>query len=268
MKEAKIVILAGQSNAVGVGHVKHLPDHFSAEKIEEFKSGYKNTLINYYSHDKKSNGFVPISLGCTEVSKETIGPELGIAEALTAKYPNEEIFIVKCAFGGTDLHRDWLPKSVRPEGEPASERGIGWCSYEFDKILAESITYLKENGYTPNIRAFCWMQGESDADTELRVSEYEELYDTLIKDMNADFGEYLKDCIYVDAGISDIWNFYKELNEIKLNYSKKAPNRRFIDTIANGLTTKNEPVEEPDIFHYDSDSVIKLGNLFAEHISL
>ena len=36
MRFADIVILAGQSNAVGVGHLKCLSKHFSEEKIKEF----------------------------------------------------------------------------------------------------------------------------------------------------------------------------------------------------------------------------------------
>ena len=37
-----------------------------------------------------------------------------------------------------------------------------------------------------------------------------------------------------------------------------------IDTIAEGLSTSNEPENEPDRAHYDALSEIKLGNLFAE----
>ena len=33
MKQATVVILAGQSNAVGVGHVQDLRKYFSPEKI-------------------------------------------------------------------------------------------------------------------------------------------------------------------------------------------------------------------------------------------
>ena len=78
MKKAKIIVLAGQSNAVGVGWVDYLPKHFTPDTVARFMSGYKNVLINYFSHDKKSDGFVPVSVGCTEVLKNTIGPEVSI----------------------------------------------------------------------------------------------------------------------------------------------------------------------------------------------
>ena len=72
MKRADIIILAGQSNAVGVGHTKCLKRHFSDEKIKEYFDGYENVKINYYSHDKKSNGFVKTTVNCTEISKDTV----------------------------------------------------------------------------------------------------------------------------------------------------------------------------------------------------
>ena len=49
---AHIVVIAGQSNAVGVGHVDCLPVHFDAARIERWSRGYANVPINYYSHDK------------------------------------------------------------------------------------------------------------------------------------------------------------------------------------------------------------------------
>ena len=46
-KVAKIIILAGQSNAVGVGYQKYLPKHFPDSMVKRFMSGYKNILINW-----------------------------------------------------------------------------------------------------------------------------------------------------------------------------------------------------------------------------
>lgn len=272
MKKSKIIVLAGQSNAVGVGFVDYLPRHFDAETFAKFKSGYKNVLINYFSHDKKSGGFIPVSVGCTEVSKYTLGPEVGIAQTLTEKYPNEEFFIVKCAFGGTNLFHDWLPPScngdydelARAEGEHC--RAAGWCYNELVDIMRESIAELKNKQYLPEIIAFCWMQGESDADTQEHVSGYSARYETMLSDFAADFGCYYNNCVFVDGGISENWPLYREINEVKKNLAKKANNRFYIDTVAQGLTTQNEPQPDVDTAHYDSDCTVKLGNLFAERI--
>ena len=60
---------------------------------------------------------------------------------------------------------------------------------------------------------------------------------------------------------------YQELNAKKGVYAK-ANGYDYLDTIAVGLTMTNEPLEKPDTAHYDCDSIIKLGEMFAEKIVL
>ncbi len=278
MNKAKIIILAGQSNAVGVAHTKYLPRHFSNEKVEKFKEGYDGILMNYYSHDMKSEGFVNTTLGCAEKGKDTFGPEVGIADYLSEKYPNEKIFIVKCAVGGTNIFHDWLPPSCKGEyqeesfglGDTESKfyRKGGWCFNELVKVLSESISILENQEYEPEICAFCWMQGESDALETETVEMYGERYENLLKDLNEKFRKYMENCVYIDAGISEVWQYYREINQWKENHAKKTQNSVYIDTIAEGLTTSKEPEPEADIAHYDSDCTIKLGYLFAENIEI
>ncbi len=283
MKKANIIVLAGQSNAVGVGHVKCLPKHFSEEKIAKWRNGYENVKINYFSHDKKSGGFVKTTVNCAETTKDTFGPELGIADALDEKYPGREFFIVKCAFGGMSMWHDYLSPSGGEDYDPLSyadqyehivaaiESGkkarAGWCYNELVKLLTESISYLEENGYTPVIKAFCWMQGENDACTDETTESYARHYDAMLRDFKAEFVKYLDKCLFIDAGISTVWERFERLDQIKRDYAKYRPDCVYIDTIAAGLTTENEPPEAPDLYHYDSDCVIKLGHLFADGIT-
>lgn len=276
MKKTKIIILAGQSNAVGVGFTKYLSKHFDAATEARFREGYDNILINYSSHAIKSHGFVKTRVNCTEAAKDTLGAEVGIARVLDAKYPDEQFFIVKCAFGGTGLCHDWLSES-----DPAHISGVevdlckaiqfiepmpaGWCYNELVKVLTESIELLKRDGYEPTIHAFCWMQGENDAVTKENTDAYIGRYERLLGDLESRFAPYFENCRYIDAGISEIWDHHEELNANKREYAEKM-GHKYIDTIAAGLTTKNEPEEEPDIYHYDSDSIVRLGELFAEAI--
>ena len=284
MKKANIVILAGQSNAVGVGHAEYLPRHFSPEKVEEYVKGYENVRINFYSHGLRSGGFVPTAVGCTELAKVTLGPEVGMAERYAETHPDGDVFIVKCAVGATAMWRDWLsPRSGAPYDADAYSDQVedvlwaidhgqplraGWCYNELIKLLGESIELLEKEGYTPRIRGFCWMQGEADADTDANVAAYEARYDNLLADISENFAPYMEEFTSVDAGISTVWIKHVELNAVKEAYAAAAPNRVFIPTIAHGLTTEHEPEGTPDLYHYDSDSVIKLGHLFAEALPL
>ena len=284
MKKADIIVLSGQSNAVGVGHVSCLPSHFDNETIAKWKAGYPDIKINYFSHDKKSGGFVNTSTGCTEVKKETIGPELGIAAELAEKYPGREFFIVKFAVGGMSMHKDFLSPSGGAEYDAGSyadqlpgivaciESGAvarpSWCYNELVKLLRESISYLEDNGYEPSVRAFCWMQGENDACSEQFTETYIKTYGAMLHDLSAAFPGYFDECVYIDAGISAVWPFYERINADKRAFAEQAENRVYIDTIAAGLTTEHEPFGAPDTYHYDSDCVIKLGRLFARAMKL
>ena len=279
MKTARIVILAGQSNAVGVGHVRYLPKSFDEWTVEQFYRGYDRVRINYHSHDKKSNGFVKTSVGCTEIRKDTLGPEVGMAQYFTEREENGELFIVKCAFGGASLWGDWLPPSCEgydrdayadqvPDIVKALENAdplrAGWCYNELVKLLSESITLLKNAGYDPSIIGFCWMQGETDAFSLETTKDYGERYHRLLCDLRAAFGEYFSnDCVFADGLISDRWNCYEQINAIKRTYASTHENCVIVDTLAEGLERLLEPEEEPDTAHYDAASTVKLGRLFA-----
>ena len=282
MKKAKIIVLSGQSNAVGVGHTKCLKRSFTDEKIKEYYDGYKNIKINYYSHDKKSDGFTITTVNCTEVHKDTLGPEVGIAEYLNSKFPEEEYFIVKFAMGGATLMRDFLSPSSGGYYNVENFKNeygdfidayftnkpikAGWCYTGLVSILRDSIKYLEENGFYPEIIGFCWMQGESDSMDLKDVDNYKVYFDNFINDFKDDFYQYIKNCVFVDAGISETWNYYKEINQFKKEYAENHSGFVYVDTIGNGLTTQYEPVEQPDLYHYDCESVIKLGKLFIENI--
>ncbi len=276
MKQAKIIILAGQSNAVGVGFVKYLSKHFDLETVARLTGGFEQVKISYVSHDIQNEGFVPVTVNCTEETKDTFGPELGMADYLTEVCPNEEFFIVKCAFGGSDMFNGWRSPS---SGVPYREELVaepkkalvdpayqfpGWCYNALVKRLRKSLEELKNNGYEPKIIGFCWMQGEADSASP-HADPYIDRYDCMLRDLKETFAPYFEECVFVDAGISEIWVDYEQMNARKKAYAE-AHGHRFADTVAAGLTTRYEPEEEPDIYHYDADGVIKLGRMFAEGV--
>jgi hypothetical protein len=277
MKKSKVILLSGQSNAVGVGHVKYLPKYFDEKTVSAFRNGYENVLIRYISHDIENEKFEAVRINQTEKNKDTLGPEVGIAKKLTEKYPHEQFFIIKCAFGGSDMHGGWRSPSsgvpydpemaVEPEKaikDPAY-RPAGWCYHEQIRVLDSGFAELKEMGYEIEVVAFCWMQGEADSASPQKADNYIFRYDSLLRDLRERYAPYFENCTYIDAGISEIWGNYEQMNARKKAYAEKN-GYRFIDTVAAGFTTRNEPEENPDIAHYDLNCTVKLGELFAEEI--
>lgn len=253
-KKVKVFLLAGQSNASGASHTKELKGNISEEKFSKYETGYNDIYINYYNDNgnNASLGFTKVKLnqGCAD---GFFGPELGIAEKLDEFYPDETIFIIKYAWGGSNLHTQWDSK-------------YGNIYKAFIKFTKESLEYLNSKNYNIDIVAMMWMQGESDANIPY-AREYENNLLEMISSIRQEFKEYIHDNMYfIDAYISSsgFWKQYKTINKAKQSICDSSSINICIDTIAEGLTFDKEPIGNPDLAHYDSLSEIKLGHLFVE----
>ena len=260
-REAIVIFLAGQSNAAGCSKDEYLKKNVSAEQYKEYANGYDNVYINYYvSGTNQSDGFVKCAARQGEFG-EFFGPELGLAEKLNEMYPDKLFFIIKYAWGGTNLYEQWLSPS-------SGEAGPLYNS--FIEYAKASIKYLELKNYNVKIEGMCWMQGESDSIEDEGTRNYEIHLSNFIKDIRGEFSDYASDdgMAFVDAYISDsiYWKNYIELNAAKQAVADSSSSNVVIDTIAEGLVVTGEPEGEPDIAHYDSLSEIKLGYLFAEYL--
>lgn len=259
-QKAKVIVLLGQSNASGCTYNNYLEMNTSKEEYERYQNGFDNVLINY-SIDNRSyttNGeFKKVDLTCG-VKEGRFGPELGMSDVLSKEFKDETIFILKFTMSGYSLNHHWLSNYER------------FDIYNACLIFLETyLDYLISKNYDINLDAICFMQGESDT-TEYKASRY---YNNLIKFTNylrSDLDKYNDDEIYfIDAGISDspyCEPSYPDINKAKEDFSKLSPYNIYFPTIENGLTTMNEPYENPDLGHYDSLSMIRLGELFGEHL--
>ena len=262
-RKATVIILAGQSNASGCSLDEYLKKNVTEEKYAEYQSGYDNVYINYLSGMKRSNEFVKCKTLQGEIDGG-FGPELGLAEKLSEKYPDETFFIIKCSWGGTNLYEQWL--------SPSSSGKTGKYYKEFIAFVKTSINYLIEKNYDVKIEGICWMQGESDSFLKDTASAYKAHLSNFVGDVRKQLSKYASadGIAFIDAYIADnpvFWVEYKLINQAKLEFSQSSPMNALIDTIKSGLTTAYEPEGAPDIPHYDSLSEIKLGHLFAEQVS-
>ena len=260
---AHVILLGGQSNASGCSHDEYLRQNVGEEKYAEYDGGYDNVYINYYVSDNNISGeFVRCKTKQGELGGY-FGPELGIAERLHNDHPEEEFFIIKCAWGGTNLFEQWL--------SPSSSGKTGDLYKKFAAFVDANIKYLESKNYDVKIEGMCWMQGESDSFDENHATGYADNLTNFIKDIRERYKKYASDdgIIFVDAYIADLpslWVYCDLLNESKRQVAESDPKNILIDTVSHGLVTTNEPTEQPDLAHYDSMSQIKLGHLFAAEI--
>ncbi len=262
--KAHIIIMSGQSNMVGRAQNKYLEQTATAKQLAAYKAGYENILIYYHSDhtwdgQKPENvniatDFVPVTMGQGYDSVQ-FGPEIGLAEYLTEKFPGEKFYLIKCAYSGAGLF-NCFTSSSRYYTEILSRINIG-------------INKLKNAGLEPEIFAFCWMQGETDAMYAEHAPNYLANQTDMVNRWLPIYKKYAapNGIAFIDAGISNVpqWTYYKTINDAKVTFQKQGTNRYYIDTIANGLTTL---YENNDTSHYDSQSKIKLGRLFGQMIEM
>ena len=250
-----VVVISGQSNGVGCTHSDCIARSIGYSKYQEYMKGYEGIKIAYdcWTKDEGPKFYSQNQSKNDNFVKVTFGPEIGISEALNEKYANK-LFLIKYACGASNLKDDWVKRD-----SPMYNR--------FVTYIKKQMNNLKDMGYVPTIKAMCWMQGEGDS----YEGYYQEYYDNtkeFVGNLRNDLKELAgnKDFPFVDAGINNSpqWQYYRKVNEAKQQFADESENNIYIDTIAAGLHTNQEPFDTPDTAHYDTESQVQLGHLFAE----
>ncbi len=257
----RVILLIGQSNATGCSLTSYLKEGVGDEKYAEFEAGYSNVLINYWVDNGKNNSggeFVPVDLHCA-AGEGYFGPEVGMAEKLSETFPNEKFVILKYTMSGYSLNYHWLYDAKRASIYNA-----------FLSFITTYMDNLRELGYHADIEAVCWMQGESDT-TEFKAERYLLNTESLVSYIRSDLSSYAADggIYFIDAGISSspyCLPSYDAVNRAKEAFAEQSEMNIYFSTIDAGLTTLNEPVENPDLGHYDAMSELTLGRMFGEEL--
>lgn len=272
-----VILISGQSNAVGCTRSSYIKTSMGVPTYNRFEAGFDNVLISYdcwtkdvylpdsdpnkFYSQNKSKGFVPVKLGQGN-GEETFGPEIGIADYLTDEEGTnwgDKVFIIKYACGASNLKDDWTEKNSPMYGR-------------FIKYVKKAMSKLSNKGYKPTIKAFCWMQGEGDAWGPEYYNYYKTNLRTFVGNVRHDLLKLSgnQEMAFIDAKINGYgqWSAYGDgwakVNIAKKEFAAESDNNFLIDTILEGMTSLNEPTGAADKDHYDSESEVKLGKLFAE----
>lgn len=237
-----VIILAGQSNATGISNTEELKDYISSDLYELFSNGCDNIFIightDWSSIDQGSNeiSLQKVKFGLGAYSYH-FGLEIGISSIL--KDNGKKTLIIKYTSPGNFIDFFLNGDSI---------------SYHFEKFINYSLNKLKNLGFTPSIKAMCWMQGENDSMLYNYAVKYEEKENLLISAVRKKYGENI---IFVDARVTDwnlvqINNFQSIVNEAKEKISSSGSRNYLIDST--GLNKSQK-----DACHYDARSEFELG---------
>jgi alpha-galactosidase len=129
-------------------------------------------------------------LGPLTNNNKWFGPELGFGQIIGDHYKDQDVLIIKAAWGGRSLGVDFRPPSaVAARG---GEVGLYYLSI-FEHVrealinLGRDFPEWKGKGY--QIAGFAWHQGFNDRVSKELAAEYRDNLVDLIKDVRAEFGK-------------------------------------------------------------------------------
>lgn len=257
-----LILVAGQSNAVGFdAKAKELP----ADAVD------KQILFWWRCGDPPPDEFDCASRGWTTLQAQPranpkpgpkakaqrqygnfanadggFGPEMGFARTLFTR-ENKPFAVVKAAFSGTDITKDWNP---RGEGE------AGACYRALVSETKAAMAKAAEKGVDLQIRALVWVQGESDANAK-SAPEYGKnlggMLTALQKELNA---PQMIALVGVNTNFGGGKNaFMPVIVEQQKALAGHLPRCAYVDT--SGLTYANNA-------HFDTKATIEVGRRFAD----
>lgn len=263
-EDRDLLIVAGQSNAVGYNAI---PGELSADENDQkilfwWRTGDPPPDDHDSTSGRKWTHLQSQPLGTPKLPKEGrqygnfaqpeggFGPEIGLARTLFAK-EQKPLALIKVAFSGTGLQRDW---NHTDPGEGGS------CYRALIEETRAAIASAKEQGITLRVRAFAWIQGESDAnanDSELYAQRLREMISALRHDLNAP--EMLA-LIAVNTRFGNGNNkFMPTIVEQQQRLTATDPRCAYVDT--SSATIANAA-------HFDTKGTLEVGRLFADSLLL
>ncbi|PHR96002.1 MAG: sialate O-acetylesterase [Blastopirellula sp.] len=226
-KSLKVFFLVGQSNMEGKGNPIHLDTYKDTPEIEPhykmLKDGSGWSVRNdvYITYPSKNGGAKhgPLTVGYGTKGEDSIGPEFGFGHAI-GETLSEPVLLIKIAWGGKSLHRDFRPPSAAPsddylqllldniktKNETAKKKKpvptIEELKKSYGFYYREMIRHAKEElaaidskfpelkGLQPEISGFVWHQGFNDKINaeykETKYADYTKWLGMFIQDVRKD----------------------------------------------------------------------------------
>jgi alpha-galactosidase len=210
-KPLKVFILAGQSNMEGQGIIKADPKRNGGKGTLEYLVKDAATADRYrHLVDKDGKwvvredvwiwylgrkGGLTVGYGAKE---GLVGPELKFGHAM-GDYFDNQVLLIKLAWGGKSLAKDFRP--------PSSGGEVGPYYTEIVKQSREVLANLKTHfpaygGQGYEIAGFGWHQGWNDRVNQAFNDEYEKNMANFIRDIRKDLGVKNLPFVIAETGMS------------------------------------------------------------------
>lgn len=257
-----LLIVAGQSNAVGFDtDPSALPPDESDRQIRfwwrcgdpppdpfDSTSGGQWATLRAQPRGTPKTPRADRQYGNFATAGGGFGPEIGLARALYAAQ-KRPLAVVKVAFSGTGMKRDWNPRDPGDGGA---------CYRALVTEVRKAVAAAAADGVVMRPRALAWVQGESDAnatDAENYAAALGEMVTALRRDLQA---PRLTALLAVNVHYGGTrQQFIPTIVAQQQALSRRDPLCQYVDTspasIANGA-------------HFDSAGTLLVGKLFAEHL--
>ena len=229
--EARVFLLGGQSNMSGAGLFKEL-------KRSQQQPPERVQIWNKGKWQKIGPGI--------SANEGRFGPELAFGRAIQEAYPDDEIYLIKKASGGTSMHKHWT-----------FENGKGPLLKSFLRDAKAAFKNLKREKVKYEIEGMLWMQGESDA-AQGKGSEYEASLRHFIKEIRKEFGK--KELPFIMGRI--LPTFDKPEGNGPL---VRAAQERIANDDENVACFNTDDFARINKGHYNHEGQLELGATFAKH---
>jgi hypothetical protein len=277
----KVFILAGQSNMVGEGGYDgymHNPGpgvsvapiwtngfpatdaacpapYNTPSPTVKFWNYNPNNLTYAYGNGYSQvpgigNGWDSLQPGYGNRLNE-FGPEVSFGARMQELYPNDQIYLVKYAVGGTDLGYQWNPATAA--SHPADSLYLNMKN-RVNAALASL------SGQNPTVAGMIWMQGENDSTIPDYAAAYAGNLKSLIDSVRSDFNA--PDMRFVTARITKMTQDAGWATEPNCTLVRNA--QQYISAVdSNAASFNTDDLEKAFYGHYGTAGQIELGLRFA-----
>jgi len=220
----KIFILSGQSNMVGFGQLAGSPGTMETY-LKSNPKDYGHLVDNNGKHVirydvwivnlsyKEQKGWLTTGYGA---DAGQIGPEYAFG-FVVGDYFEDQVLLIKSAWGGRSLHRNFLSQSSKKYPTPKADGDTGFQYSEVLRHVKEITGNLKKyypsySGKGYEIIGFGWHQGWNDRINQNAVDVYEKNMENFIKDIRKDLALEKLPFVIANTGMGgwDIVGSYKK----------------------------------------------------------